>query len=439
MNRLFLFFSFTLFLSSALAADHDNSAFDRPARHKTLRRRQSTTTGTTIATTTSTSSSSSATASAKPPSIRAAWVADWIPFDNFSWGSYSILTWAFAVTTSDPNNPISILNETAFGSFVETAQKNKVKAFVSLGGAQGSIYFSTLCAVDSRTKFVDAIVNMTKVYKLDGIDFDWEYPNASDGTGLRSEEQARQRRCDEDSERGTFSCSGMWPFNGDTGNPLTDVTDFAKVLNHVAIMAYDVFGPWSKGQTGPNAPLQGDECMKSALPEPLIVTADSAVKMWTEANMPPDQIVLGIAAYGHSYSGLKGSLDNSNKGITKYPQFNSTPLGYPDAEGPKDPCGDPQPHSGVFTFEGLKNAGYLDRDGNAMKNVTYEFDNCTRTPFLHDEKNDILISYDNHQSFKEKGQYIVDKKLAGFAMWHAANDYEGLLVTGVEDPFFHVK
>ncbi len=52
---------------------------------------------------------------------------------------------------------------------------------------------------------------------------------------------------------------------------------------------------------------------------------------------------------------------------------------------------------------------------------------------MQDEKNGILISYDDQRSFGEKGKYIVDKKLAGFAMWHAASDYHGLLVGAVSE------
>ncbi len=94
MNCLIIFFCLILFFSSALAADYDNIdplSSKRMARHKTFRKRQSTTTGTTTCKTTATSSAS---ASSKSP-IKAAWVADWVPFDNLTWGSYTMLTYSF--------------------------------------------------------------------------------------------------------------------------------------------------------------------------------------------------------------------------------------------------------------------------------------------------------------------------------------------------------
>ncbi len=94
MNRLIIFFSLILFVSSALAADYDNIdplSYKRMARHKTFRRRQ---TGATTCTSSKTTATSSAAASAKSP-IKAAWVADWVPFDNLTWGSYTMLTYSF--------------------------------------------------------------------------------------------------------------------------------------------------------------------------------------------------------------------------------------------------------------------------------------------------------------------------------------------------------
>jgi chitinase len=35
------------------------------------------------------------------------------------------------------------------------------------------------------------------------------------------------------------------PWNGPDGQPLTDVSGFAKVLDYVAIMNYDIWGHWS--------------------------------------------------------------------------------------------------------------------------------------------------------------------------------------------------
>ncbi|KAH0828077.1 hypothetical protein J3R83DRAFT_3733 [Lanmaoa asiatica] len=62
-------------------------------------------------------------------------------------------------------------------------------------------------------------------------------------------------------------------------------------------MNYDVWGSWSSA-VGPNSPLN-DTC---ASPADQVGSAVSAVKAWTAAGVPVDQIVLGVASYGHSFS-----------------------------------------------------------------------------------------------------------------------------------------
>ena len=61
-------------------------------------------------------------------------------------------------------------------------------------------------------------------------------------------------------------------------------------------MNYDVWGSWSP-TVGPNAPLD-DSCADPANQQG---SAVSAVKAWSTAGFPHNQIILGVAAYGHSF------------------------------------------------------------------------------------------------------------------------------------------
>ncbi|KAG1744097.1 uncharacterized protein EDB91DRAFT_210501 [Suillus paluster] len=60
-------------------------------------------------------------------------------------------------------------------------------------------------------------------------------------------------------------------------------------------MNYDIWGSWFP-TVGPNA-LLNDTCASSANQQG---SAVSAVKAWTDAGMPANEIVLGVASYGHS-------------------------------------------------------------------------------------------------------------------------------------------
>lgn len=79
---------------------------------------------------------------------------------------------------------------------------------------------------------------------------------------------------------------------------MDDVSEFAQYLDYIEIMNYDIWGPWSP-TAGPNAPLN-DTCVANNETQ-AVGSAVSAITTWTGAGFPLDQIVLGVAGYGHSY------------------------------------------------------------------------------------------------------------------------------------------
>lgn len=53
-----------------------------------------------------------------------------------------------------------------------------VKALVSIGGWTGSLWFSTsFGSAENRTAFLQTCLDLVKEYDLDGLDFEWVYPN----------------------------------------------------------------------------------------------------------------------------------------------------------------------------------------------------------------------------------------------------------------------
>lgn len=134
---------------------------------------------------------------------------------------------------------------------------------------------------------------------------------------------------------------GMAPFNGPDGTPLSDVSGFAKVLNHLgvfgslsnvpfstehmylfilAIMAYDVYGTFSTVGAGPNAPLQ-DSCAPT---QNQLGSGTTAVKAWTAAGFPANQILLGVPSYGHSYTVDSSVIGGDAQKLAQYPAFSKT-------------------------------------------------------------------------------------------------------------------
>ncbi|KAF8969395.1 endochitinase [Flammula alnicola] len=381
--------------------------------------------------------------------VAAAWYAGWhadagFPLSKVSWSKYTHLTYSFAETTSDTKAlNLSGSDPTLLPQFVTEAHTNGVKALVSIGGWTGSRGFSVnVGSAQNRTMFVKTVTNFAKKYNLDGIDFDWEYP-ANQGIGCNAISPndtanflsfLQELRKDPLGSQLILSAAvATNPFIGPDGNPLSDVSGFSKVLDWIAIMNYDIWGPWS-ATVGPNAPLN-DTCTSA---QNQAGSAVSAVQKWKKAGIPVNQIVLGVAAYGHSFQVPKANAFKSGSTTTlaPYPSFdaNAHPAGdsWDDAAG-LDVCGNPQTAGGDIDFWGMIELGYLNADGTPKENLPFRFDSCSQTPFVYNTTTQIMVSYDNAQSFAAKGNFIKETKLRGFAMWEAGGDFNDILLTSVRN------
>lgn len=96
---------------------------------------------------------------------------------------------------------------------------------------------------------------------------------------------------------------------------------FGKYLDYLMIMDYDIWGAWaSPAIVGPNAPLD-DAC---ASKEHQMGSATAAIENWTSAKFPKEKIVLGLAAYGHSFAVKKSDAYISGTTLASYPPFNAS-------------------------------------------------------------------------------------------------------------------
>ena len=162
----------------------------------------------------------------------------------------------------------------------------------------------------------------------------------------------------------------------DPNDKPSDISPFAKLLDYVAIMNYDLWGSWSSA-VGPNAPLN-DTCAPLQYQQG---SAVSAVRAWTSAGLPRDQLVLGVGSYGHSFLVNESVALTQQVEITAYPQFEPTqPRGDSSDDKPGvDVCGAETGWGGVFNFWGLVDGKFLDEKGQPLQGIDYRYDECSQT------------------------------------------------------------
>ncbi|KZV73518.1 glycoside hydrolase family 18 protein [Peniophora sp. CONT] len=387
------------------------------------------------------------TASSSP--IVASWIQGWHTtndtLDKLSFSKYTHMTYGFAEPLNDFSLDLSKSNPDSLAHFVELAKQNNVKSLLSLGGWYGSRSISTLVATqEGRESFVRSIILLASDRGVDGIEFDWEYPNEVGACNVHNTadtanlvalvKMLRNGTVGRDLILTSTVSGALW--QGTQANNDSQIVELAENLDYISIMNYDVFGYFS-AFAGPNAPLD-DSC---ATKEQMNAgsSATSAVKRWNEAGVPLNKLVLGIPTYGHSFIvSSENATRDGFKSLNTHPGFDATkhPLGSQDHDTTptgNDICGVPNVASGAWDFAGLVSAGYIDASGTPQnKTGTYwMFDSCSQTPMLYDESNKLWITYDDPQSFRAKGEFVKTQGLRGFAAFEAYGDVNDVMLDAV--------
>jgi chitinase len=327
----------------------------------------------------------------------------------------------------------------AWHDFIDTMGKQGVKALISIGGWTGSQHYSSnVGSAENRTAFVKTCLDMVSQYQLDGLDFDWEYPNKQ-GLGcnainpndtanfLMFLQELRQQA----PNLTLTAATSLFPWNDATGSRSKDLSGFASVLDYLMIMNYDIYGAWAS-TAGPNAPLDS-ACDKRNI----MGSGKMGMQAWLDAGVPANKLVLGLPAYGHGFrvneTSAMGSSGTAGQGTLQlYPPQNSSDR-FQGSSWDDDPaiddCGNPQPHSGTYPlWSMITEAGFLDENAKPMPGIEYVFDNCSQTPFAWNRTNNVYLSYDDAESITIKGEYIVSTGMKGFAVWELGGDYKNIIV-----------
>jgi len=327
----------------------------------------------------------------------------------------------YAFATIDPSSYALEYDGNILDSVVSAAHKKGVKVLMSVGGWYGSRYFTKMTSSQSNMeKFAESCKKLVSQHKVDGIDIDWEYPGregACNTPDLANDTDNYLKllkilRNKLGSNVLITAAVSVTPFEKN-GQPVSDLSEFAKIFDFINIMAYDFAGGWSSVVTHHASlytPEKGD-----------LLSVSSGVNKWTSSKFPASKIVVGVPAYGKSW------IASSS---TKNGLYQSVSNGHP--KGDRDDSNDPWTnYCGQTESQYSSNWKYKNLRSEILKtnyttpsssNWIRKWDDKVKSPYLFNKSTKQFISYDDPNSIKYKAKYVVDKGYAGIMVWELEND-----------------
>jgi len=286
-----------------------------------------------------------------------------------------------------------------------------LKILISLGGWTWSKNFSDAVLTDtSNRNFSQSAVDIVAKHNLDGVDIDWEYPGMiGDSNVFRPEDKQNytilfKNLREQLDSLGKVTGKKYFVTTAVGGNvdyiSTTEMDKVAQYCDFINIMAYDFAGggdTLSNHHTG----------LFSGSPDTSKYFTDEAVKMFRDAGVPADKIVLGMGFYGKGWE----MASTANNGL-----YQKT----------------------VKPVRGLGFGQIKDSLENKNGFVKY-WDDVARSPYIFNAEKKIFISYDDERSIKEKCEYIKKNGLRGAMFWEYEDDPKENLLTVIAKEFGYVK
>lgn len=273
-----------------------------------------------------------------------------------------------------------------------------LKVMVSVGGAGNTQGFSEMVANHTnRREFIKSVRIFLKENHVDGIDLDWEYPNA---LGMNSKERIHftqlleefRMHINKNSYKFLLSIAAPTvPLQVNNSYLVNYVNQYVDFIN---LMSYD-FHYFTKLTpfTGLNSPL-----FQSKLDQGLFSTlnVNESARYWVNLGMDRSKINVGLPTYGHTFT----LFNKYNNGLYS----------------PAKSVG----HVGANGFAGYNDICLFLK----QKNIGIVFDTATKSPYVF--KDFEWISYDNRQSLKLKSQFIVQNGYGGIMVYSLnSDDFKG--------------
>lgn len=245
--------------------------------------------------------------------------------------------------------------------------------------------FSECCKTDSMRKTAaKSIADAVETLHLDGIDLDWEYPCVP-SNGSITDIRDRKRftlLCKEIRDALDMLSGGHKIFSIAAGADIyyvgcVELKKLVNYLDYICLMTYDL-------KCGFHALSGHHTALYSNTGDVFKNSCDQALRLFHEAGVPKEKLLMGAAFYSRKWTDLK----DRNHGLLQISKLG----------------GNYGPDYDILAAEYINKNGYR-----------RYWDNESMAPYLFNGST--FISYDDEDSLRLKAQYVMDNGYAGVFYW----------------------
>lgn len=304
--------------------------------------------------------------------------------DQINYGLYTHLCIAFAGIGK--RGKIELPSDPAVPEILARAHGAGVKVLLSFGGADSGAVLNELSLHQSERRAAAKQLATELIQSgYDGCDVDWEFPGKKNVPGFL--DFVRTLAAEMRSVKPDAVLTLATPATDYYGQyyPLGQI---ASDISFIQVMSYDLHGPWKDGEhfshSGHNSPLHPTNTDTIDGED---LSFDAFVKYWKGKGVPANKINIGIPCYGHGFATTGWGLNPTR--ASRFPEIT-----YSDVIKLKS---QPGWIAGVDTQAGV--------------------------PFIRNKSLEEIISYDDADSGRLKGEWAQSAGIRGIFFWEISQDF----------------